>query len=434
VQHGEITAQLFAERPVMLRDLPPLLGPQAFCDGPIILLNNSLAWGGAERQLVTTLRGLDGRAGRRLGLLCMRLGGGPEYDFFGPALRGFEGIVRNAIDLAGARRLVAAAAPPQAVARARDAIQWLPNDVQDEIERLAGDFVQLRPAVVHAWQDPASIAAAYAARIVGVPRVIVSGRNLSPPNFAYYRPYMTDAYREVASIPEIVMLNNSAAGAADYAIWLGLPGNRLQVLRNGVDPAASAPPPAGTRERLRAALGIPETAPVVGSIFRFYEEKRPLLWAEVAALIGAARPDCHFVIIGTGPLHGAVLKRAQKGGFADRMHCPGPSSETAAYLSLFDVFLLTSRAEGTPNVVLEASLAGVPVVATAAGGSAEAVDDGVSGVLVRDDSAAMIAARVIEVLDDPKWRERARTAGPAFVQRLFGEERMLDETLALYRQ
>ena len=430
----ESMARRFSERPVMLRDLPPLLGPEVFADGPIILLNNSLAYGGAERQLVTTLRGLDGRAGHPLGLLCMRLGDGLEYDFFRPALNGFAGIVRNAVDLAPARRLVAAAAPRQAVARARAAIDWLPNDVQDDIERLAGDFVQLRPAVVHAWQDSLSIATAYAARIVGVPRVIVSGRNLSPRNFTYYRPYMVDAYSEVASIPEIIMLNNSAAGAADYARWLGLPGNRIEVLRNGVDPAASAPPPAGTRERLRATLRIPETAPVVGSIFRFYEEKRPLLWAEVAALIGRARPDCHFVVVGAGPLHGEVLKRARDDGIADRLHCPGPSSETAAYLSLFDVFLLTSRAEGTPNVVLEASLAGVPVVATAGGGSAEAVDEGASGVVVWDNSAAAIAARVIEVLDDPTWSERARAAGPAFVRERYGRERMLDETLALYRR
>src|SRR5439155_11681127 len=55
---------LFAERPVMLCDLPPLLGPQAFSGGPIILVNNALAWGGAERQLVTTLRSLDGRSGK----------------------------------------------------------------------------------------------------------------------------------------------------------------------------------------------------------------------------------------------------------------------------------------------------------------------------------------------------------------------------------
>jgi len=432
VQHGDITARRFAERPVMLRDLLPLIEPSAFARGPIILVNNALAWGGAERQLVTTLRGLEGRTGGSLGLLCTRLGEGPDYDFFLPALQGFDGVLRNAIDLGAARRLLAAAAPGDAVALARDAIDWLPNEVQDEIERLAGDFAQLRPAVVHAWQDSLSIAAAYAARIVGVPRVIVSGRNISPPNFAYHRPYMADAYREIASIPEVIMLNNSTAGADDYAAWLGLSADRIRVLRNGVDPKAFIPPASGTRERLRAALGIPETVPVVGSIFRLYDEKQPLLWVEAAALVAASRADCHFVIVGTGPLRSAVLKRARQSGCADRLHCPGTSADPSDYLSMFDVFLLTSRAEGTPNVVLEASLAGVPVVATAAGGTAETIEDGVTGVLVRDGSAATIAARVLEILDNAGWRAAAKSAGPAFVERRFGLDRMVEETLAVY--
>jgi len=432
MRHGYVMARRFARRPVMLCDLPPLLGPQAFADGPMILVNNALAWGGAERQLVTTLRSLDGRTGKPLGLLCMRLGTGPDHDFFLPALQSFDGIVRNTIDIGEARRILAAAAPADALARARAAIGWLPSEVQDEIERLAGDFAQLRPAVVHAWQDSQSLAAAYAARIVGVPRVIVSARNVSPPNFAYHRPYMANAYREVASIPEIVMLNNSAAGGADYARWLGLPGNRIRVLRNGIDPGAFIPPPRGTRERLRAALGVPETAPVIGSVFRLYDEKRPLLWVETAALVAAARPDCHFVIVGAGPLRGAVLKRAHRGGLAERLHCPGTSREASGYLSMFDVFLLTSRAEGTPNVVLEASLAGVPVVATAAGGTAETIEDGVTGFLVRDASAATLAARLLKVLDDPAWRASVAEAGPAFVNRCFGLERMVEETLAVY--
>jgi glycosyltransferase involved in cell wall biosynthesis len=228
------------------------------------------------------------------------------------------------------------------------------------------------------------------------------------------------------------MLNNSAAGAADYAQWLGLPGNRIRVLRNGIDPGASARPAPGTQERLRAALGIPETAPVIGSVFRLYDEKRPLLWVETAALVARARPDCHFVIVGAGPLRGAVLKRARRGGFAERLHCPGASDEASGYLSLFDVFLLTSRAEGTPNVVLEASLAGVPVVATEAGGTAETIDDGVTGHLVRDARAATLAARLLEVLGHRAWRASVAESGPAFVDRCFGLERMIEETLAVY--
>ena len=71
----------FSDRPIMLKDLPALLDAECFAAGPIILVDNSLAWGGAERQVVTTLKGLAPQLDRGIGLLCLRLGEGPEYDF-----------------------------------------------------------------------------------------------------------------------------------------------------------------------------------------------------------------------------------------------------------------------------------------------------------------------------------------------------------------
>ena len=101
---------------------------------------------------------------------------------------------------------------------------------------------------------------------------------------------------------------------------------------------------------LRDRLGIPAGAPVVGTVIRFSPVKQPLLWIEAAALVSRARPDCHFVIFGTGPMRDDVIAVAKRQGFADRLHCPGTTENPALGLSLFDVFLLTSQVEGTPNV------------------------------------------------------------------------------------
>ena len=422
----------FSARPLPLNALPPLLDPVAFEGGPIVMVNVGLASGGAERQIVTTLRGLAERIDRPLGLLCLRLGEADEYDFFRPALGDFAGIVRETIGSTAAQRVLRRESAA-GVARMRAAIGWLPAEIQEEIERLAADFLELRPSVVHGWQDSTSITAAYAAHIAGVPRIVVSGRNMAPPHFAYCRPYMAPAYREIAGIADIAMANNSIAGAADYTQWLGLPGGRIRVLRNGIDQEGFVRPTAAERYRVRQELGIPVEAQVVGSIFRFNAEKRPLLWIEAASLVAASQPDCHFVIVGSGPLQGAALAAARRAGLADRLHLPGASVDAASYLSLFDVFLLTSQFEGTPNVVLEATLAGVPVVATPAGGTAETVEEGVTGLLVPGDGAAAIAAAVLEVLGDPAWRQKGRQAGHDFVRREFGLDRMLRETVALYR-
>ena len=97
-----------------------------------------------------------------------------------------------------------------------------------------------------------------------------------------------------------------------------------------------------------------------------------------------------------------------------------------------DVLLLCSFKEGTPNVVLEAQWVGTPVVATDAGGTREAVDEGRSGFIVDEPDAARIADQVLAVLSSPDRLSTARTAGPAFVEARFGMQRMIKETLAAY--
>jgi glycosyltransferase involved in cell wall biosynthesis len=73
--------------------------------------------------------------------------------------------------------------------------------------------------------------------------------------------------------------------------------------------------------------------------------------------------------------------------------------------------VLTSRFEGTPNVVIEAQAAGLPVVAPNVGGTSEALLDGVTGILVRNRQASCLASAVLDILGDPSWAERCTTKG-----------------------
>src|SRR5262249_3673884 len=143
---------------------------------------------------------------------------------------------------------------------------------------------------------------------------------------------------------------------------LGLSDDRFVVKRNAFDAGTMRRPSPHTVIELRARLEIPRDAPVIGSIYRFSEEKRPLLWMETAIEISRARPECHFIIFGSGPMRGSIETVCRRRGLAKKLHLPGAIMDTALGLSLFDIFLLTSRAEGTPNVVLEASALGIPVV------------------------------------------------------------------------
>ncbi|MFD2182373.1 glycosyltransferase [Rhodoplanes azumiensis] len=426
----------FAARDTTPAHAAPLLSRARFAGGPILLCNDALSWGGVERQIVTTLTGLAGVVDRPLGLLCRRLGTDTESDFHLARLAAVDRaalpVLRNVIGIEEALGLLAEEIGPHALPELLRHVGWMPADVQGEVVRFAADFARLKPSVVHAWQDSVSIAAGYAARIVGVPHIILASRNMAAEHFGYCRSHMQLAYRDLAACDDVVMLNNSEAGARDYARWIGIAPERFVVLRNGVDTGVFRRPPADAVARLRRSIGIPDGAPVVGSIFRFYPEKQPLLWIRTALEIHRRVGDCHFVLFGAGPLQHALEQFARQNGLREVFHLPGPIDGAALGLGLFDVMLLTSRFEGTPNIVLEASMLGVPVVATAAGGTAETIDDGETGFVVAGYDPLDLAKRVTTLLEDRALSDRMRSAGPSFVGERFGLDRMLRETCELY--
>jgi glycosyltransferase involved in cell wall biosynthesis len=243
---------------------------------------------------------------------------------------------------------------------------------------------------------------------------------------------MREAYRQVAACSQIRLVNNSQAGAIDYAAWLKIKPDRMGVHRNGVDPSSFSKAAPQRIAALRKSLGIPDGARVVGSLFRFYPEKDPLLWAEVARHVANKHADVHFVVFGVGPLKATIEDFARKHQFVDRLHLPGTIKEANLALGLYDVFVLTSRFEGTPNVIIEATMLGVPVVTTAAGGAVETVDPAATGLVEHDRDADRIASKVLSILDDPSWRKRAPERGPEFIMERFGLERMVDEAIAYY--
>jgi glycosyltransferase involved in cell wall biosynthesis len=183
---------------------------------------------------------------------------------------------------------------------------------------------------------------------------------------------------------------------------------------------------------LRARAGISASAPVVGSVLRFSEEKQPLLWVDVARRVGDYRKDVVFLMVGDGPLREEARRRAQASGIGSRIVMPGYETDIAVALAAMDVFLLTSRLEGLPNVLIEAQALGVPVVTTDAGGAAETLDETRSGFAVFPHCADVLAQTVLKVLGDDAWREAARQAAQRFVRERFSISRMVEQTLDAY--
>jgi glycosyltransferase involved in cell wall biosynthesis len=163
----------------------------------------------------------------------------------------------------------------------------------------------------------------------------------------------------------------------------------------------------------------------VGTAFRFVELKQPFVWVDAAAEVLRRRPDCHFVMLGDGELRAATMDYIRALGLADRFSLPGCVADLHRWLSVFDLFVLSSRTEALPNVLLEAQAARVPVVSFDVGGVRETMIEGVTGILASGFSAHALADEIAWALDCPGWRVNAGRLGRTFVQQAFSADGML---------
>jgi glycosyltransferase involved in cell wall biosynthesis len=294
-----------------------------------------------------------------------------------------------------------------------------------------------RPAVVHCWLEMPGIIAALAACALGVPRVVLGQRNaLGHMQTSGYtediKTFLASAYPALARNPNMVILNNSAVEAQKYERAFGLPRKTIRVVCNGLAPDTLRKPTAYEILEFRNRFGFEAHTPIVGALMQFVRQKDPELWLEVAAEVGAAKPDARFLLGGYGEMESTITARIKALGLTEKVILVGPIEDISLFYSAVDVIVLTSIAEGTPNVLIEAQAAGRPVVAPDVGGVAEAMVSGLSGHVVAARSAKHLAEAIVTVLDDHEWRKNAAIQGPAFVAKRFGIDRMLRETLEVY--
>lgn len=389
-----------------------------------------LAPGGAERQVVSTVAGL-----RQRGFACCDLVVTDDPGDPAGAYRQRLGRVGVQPILAGRhcdRRFMQRLAADPRLVRAGRAI---PEVLRPRCADLFGEFVVRRPHVVHCWLDHTNIWGGVAAALAGVPAIVLSTRSVAPTHFPpLLQPWLAPWYRTLASRPGVSFVNNSNAGADDYARWLELPRERLSVILNGVDFESMTAPAAAEVATFRRSLGAAEGDPVLTGILRLGEEKRPEIFVRVAQILLARVPRLHVVIVGGGPMERQVRDWVAAGPSPQRVHMLGRRHDVPTILSASTLLLLTSRMEGTPNVLLEAQHFGCPAVTTAAGGAVDAVLDGVSGAIRPVDDVSGLAEACFEILNDPARRRTMGEAARRFVTERFGLDRMLDETLLLHRR
>lgn len=264
--------------------------------------------------------------------------------------------------------------------------------------------------------DPHAVSAGLlAARLSGGARCVAVRRVDFPLRSAFSRA-------KYAACARVIVVSRAIGAVVERD---GIPQSRVRVVYEGVPDRTAQP---GSREAL-AELGVPETAPVVGNVAALTAHKDHATLLDAMALLRPRVPEARLVIAGEGELRPLLERRVLEHGLADRVVFAGFRRDLDRLLPAFSVFCLSSRLEGLGTSVLDAMAFALPVVATAAGGIPEAVQDGVTGRVVPPRDPAALAEALASVLEDDGRRRELGAAGRRRFLALFTADRMVEETL-----
>lgn len=293
--------------------------------------------------------------------------------------------------------------------------RWDPRAFADVLRLIRRE----RSTIVHAAGQKGILVGRTAARIAGC-KVLIHLHDLYRPH-----PAVRPLLRATAGWTDLALAVSNAV-AAHAVTEYGLSEDRVQVLYNGIDPAAfvSADPDAG--RRWRSLHGIGEAEPVIGIVGRIVPLKgHARLIAQMPRILERF-PTARLVIVGDGPLRQDVEQRTHALGLQAAVRFVGQQDDMASVLAACDVVAVPSDQEGVSFVALEAMAAGKPVVASNVGGLREVLAGGECGVLVDLDDERALGDAIVAILSDPARARSLVAAGARQVERFSLERHALE--------
>jgi glycosyltransferase involved in cell wall biosynthesis len=288
-------------------------------------------------------------------------------------------------------------------------------------------FQKHRPDIVHSFMSGFDLTANLAARNARVPVVVSSRRELATWMKRRHRLMQNWANRCV----DCIVANSRAV--VQYAVENEkVDPSLFRVIPNGI--RAEAFVSHTDRHDLLLRHRIPFHHRIIGMVANFSPVKDHALFVKTAELLIKRRADVHFLLVGRGPLVGAIEGLIAARGMESSFTRVAAFDEIPDLYALMDVSVLCSKAEGCPNVIMESMAAGRPVVAVAVGGITEILRDGDTGCLVHSRDPADFADAIECVLDHPdESRAMAERAG-RFVRTELTLDRMVESYRRLYAE
>lgn len=268
---------------------------------------------------------------------------------------------------------------------------------------------EFQPDIVHTHMAKAGFLGRVAAWLAGVPVIVHTYHyHVFGGDFDWLRTRLfirMDHFAARLSDMLIVLTQNlrhelsSVYGVASKA--------RMTVLPLGLDLSGFAQTPR-KQGAFRARFNIPPDAPLIGIVGRLVQVKNHDLFLEAAALVRQSRPDARFVIVGDGEDRMHIMGKIRTMGLQDSVLMTGWQPDLRPVYSDLDVLVNSSSNEGSPTPIMEALVAGCPVVATAVGGVPDMLDHGRLGLLAMPGHAESLAGAILQALRDPLNPETAR--------------------------
>ena len=289
---------------------------------------------------------------------------------------------------------------------------------------------KIEPDIVHTHSSKAGILGRLAASAAKVPVVIHSYHGFgfhsfqNPLVFRLYLEVEKEACRRAHHL--IFVSKDNWKWAQELHL---LQGATASLIRSGVkaDPLLQAT----GKKHLREKLGIPEDVKLVGMIACLKPQKDPLTYVKVADLVTQRMPNVYFVLVGDGELCDIVLRNVSRMKHRNRFLHFGWRRDVPDLLANFDLMLLTSLWEGLPRVILEATIAGVPTVASNIDGNREIVFEGRNGNLAEPRNAEDFAEKTMKALRE-EWKVDSELARE--IRTEFDIDEMVRKQEDLYRK
>lgn len=315
-------------------------------------------------------------------------------------------------------RLIAEGVPVVAFGR-RPGLDWR------LIPQMAREIRARRIEVIHAHQYTPFFYSSLAARLSRIrPRVIFTEHGRHFPDVVSPRRRFVNRLLFDRLADEVTAVCDFSAGAlADND---GFSKARIRVIPNGI--TLDRYGPVDDRAGLRGRLGLAPDRRYVTIVARFHPVKDHATLLRAFQVVARATTDVDLLLVGDGPLRGALEQQAHELGIGSRVHMVGVQSNVPDWLRASDIFTLCSVSEAASITLLEAMACGLPCVVTAVGGNPELVRDGQDGLLVPRGDAEGLAGALLRLLAQPDTRAKMGRSGRQRVQ----DEFLLETTIGRY--